>query len=113
MTDEDRKLLTEWLGECWHEESKTYEGTCRFCKGIFHNNRTFIDPADFFAVRDRLVELGKWGKFEGSLPPHFHTNEEGGFIPYAVWLTSKIEDGTYRLCELVGEWLKEKGKKDE
>jgi hypothetical protein len=45
MTDDDRKVLTEFLGQC------------AFLKA---DNRTFTTPDDMMAVKDKLVEKGLW-----------------------------------------------------
>jgi hypothetical protein len=76
MTDDDRrKILTEEvLGECWHEGTKKIGVLgalyCEKCGEAFHPlyaHRTFFnsdDWDDLGAVRNKLVEVGKWEKFE-------------------------------------------------
>lgn len=65
MTDDDRKLLTKYLGECWHE----YNGTSWVCQNCFkaHTpkdvNRTFDNWPDFGALKDKIVERGEWKEF--------------------------------------------------
>ena len=66
ITEEQRKLLTEWLEECWHEIS-CINGE-RMCScGVVGNlniilahkgNRTFTTWEDFGAVVERLQPLG-------------------------------------------------------
>jgi hypothetical protein len=59
MNDDDRRFLTEAMGECWHESLRTHEDatawivyTCPKChkEGYRLTNRTFTTPDDFFAV---------------------------------------------------------------
>ena len=115
----DRKRLTEFLGECWHN----YEDLDKFgpyrrmrcskCKkyidGVYYTtisdifNRTFTTPDDFFALKDKLVEKEEWGEFEiYAFDKFYHTITE---IPTSVtcWLINAP-----RFCWLVNEWLKEK-----
>ena len=66
MTDTDRKILTEFLGECYH----IYNGTAWVCQNAgchAHSdknpNRTFTTPDGFFSLKNKLVEKGMWEKF--------------------------------------------------
>lgn len=68
LTDDDRKMLTEYIGECWPEygvDADGYEAPCNKCwKWIDeHNNRTFTTLADLHAVYSRMVELEEWHQF--------------------------------------------------
>lgn len=127
MNESDRKLLTEWLGDieigwfCPHcnksvdGKTVTYDELHEECGYAVYNpsNRHFTSPADFFAVRDRLVELGEWEdfdewafmKWDSQVPFNDLTRHIGEFTNL---LASKTEDGTYRLCELCVNYLKEK-----
>ena len=65
MTDEQRKALTEYLGECWH----TYDVSCPedsdpclIC-GSRKENRDFDNDADMMALYRAIYEKGKWSKF--------------------------------------------------
>ena len=79
MTDEDRKTLTEFLGECWHEieDKGPYKSTCSKCGmtfGAIHSsdwnpkafNRTFDNWTDFGAViekiafKDQILSFIQW-----------------------------------------------------
>ena len=68
-TEEQRKLLTEWLGECWHEKEEIEYcegkngGKCRI---IRNENRTFDNWNDFGAVVEKLRTL-PFGKQEATL----------------------------------------------
>jgi len=79
LTDEDRKRLTLYLGECWHEvvwgkiipwhdcQKKTLL-TCscgnEWCNlAHFEQNRTFATYEDLGKLKDKLVENGEWVHF--------------------------------------------------
>jgi hypothetical protein len=137
MNEESRKRMTLYIGECWHESLILEQGwknavgaepfftdRCRKCFAVlsnsyqeYKNNRTFKDPADFFAVLEKLVEKGEWEKLvlfakikrsNAELDKPWIIKEEY-FYP---WLLSRTPEGDYRLCVLVDEWLKEKGGKN-
>lgn len=72
MTDEHRKMLTEMLGECWHEGNDNESVTdgsitiylrCVKCSKSYVPNRTFTTWDDLGALKDKIVEMGKWGEF--------------------------------------------------
>ncbi len=121
LTEQDRKRLTEFLGECWHEEEVENDAQCKHCEynvsGVEYGsdyisdyNRTFATPDDFFALKEKLVEKGWWMKFR--------------LFTYELWINSlPISSSVYgleifeewlinapRFCWLVNEWLKEKEK---
>ena len=122
MNEEDRKRLTEWLGECWHEAmlyqkiphrvNFLTEVHCKCGAKYGTPNRTFTDPDDFFACFERLVELGKWVEFDewaymkwDSLKPFNDLSRNLG--EHSKWLLSKTDSGHMRLCVLVAEARKE------
>ena len=65
MKDEDRKVLTEFLGECWHEWNPSF--TCMKCGIMASINSsdylTFDTWEDFGALKDAIIEAGKWFEF--------------------------------------------------
>jgi len=77
MNDERRRLLTEWLGGCWHEWQNRLCDPNRKCETIpdckkcgiickydgSTDNRTFDTWADLGAVYSKMVERGGWVKF--------------------------------------------------
>jgi hypothetical protein len=76
MTDEQRKLLTEYLGECWHEwgyvrgSVKQEIFQCvkcgETCKGIVNchqKQRTFDNPEDFFVLWNWVKKKDWWEDF--------------------------------------------------
>jgi hypothetical protein len=116
MDDKDRKLLTEWLGECWHEAPYNVPATdvvyrCVKCKTAVYpasGFRTFTEDKDFFACFNRLVELGEWEKFIGYCKYTFvaickYYVDAGD---YEKWLLSRTDTGHYRLCVLAVEWIR-------
>lgn len=123
MNTEQKKAVTKWLGECWHEKpvDRLYYPSC-YCKlcgnyiddwaYLERERRTFTDPADFFAVWERLGErksLGiffDWAEEQFLLCPIDVDEYENASYEtdFKRWLLSKETDGTYRLCSLVAEW---------
>ena len=76
MEDEDRKILTEFLGECFHEieDKGPYQSICSKCGmtlGAVHSsdwnpeafNRTLDTWEDFGALWEALIEKGILGDF--------------------------------------------------
>jgi hypothetical protein len=118
MNEEQKKRVTKWLGECWHEHD--FEQTrikslwyCKHCgkdlylgSGRFIPLRTFTEPADFFACFDRLVELGEWEEFDNYTMDVWSASETKD--DYMVFALSRTDTGHFRLCVMVSEWLKEK-----
>jgi len=127
MNDDRRKLLTEYLGECWHEvkrpknEPTVFSKSCIKCKRritIIRNDpidrdRTFTTPYDFFALKDTLVERGEWKKFnqfclnslDPSVPQWKSETAEDAISAFTDWFLNAP-----RFCELAGEWLEGKEK---
>lgn len=95
MIDDDRKLLTEFLGECWQtaENSWGQDFPC--------HNRQFDDNwQDFGALVDRLKELGLW--------------DDWVFFALAKWgeLTDDDEYDTWILdpdrCQDIADFVRER-----
>ena len=81
MTDEDKKVLTGYIGKCWHEDVSNYDngkwhkcscdrewemshaGSISFAKHIEESNHSFATTADLYAVYSSMVELGEWDEF--------------------------------------------------
>ena len=126
MNDDTRKLLTLFIGECWHEwppgeEWKypfyVYCINCGSQKSNVKANRPFTGPEDAQVVKDKMVEKGEWESFFIFSWDKFfleQLNEKDvpcGWDPDHVdWLFSYYTDPSgnhcYRLCELAGEFLK-------
>ena len=91
ITEEQRKLLTEWLGECWHEWHFAPEDVtpCLKCRSR-KDNRTFDNWNDFGAVVEKLG----WGYITYFTPK----------MPYVGITTKEYPE---RFCILVAEAIKE------
>lgn len=95
MNDNDRKRLTEWLGEEWTDPGNPK-----------HSNRTFTEPDDMMACKDRLVELGRIEYFDAFIYKkwcEWFEGPEGEFIYFWEWLMNPE-----RFCQLCADFLKER-----
>jgi hypothetical protein len=124
LTDDQRKLLTLYLGECWHTVTFLFDdGTAKCSCGsrfrnpdecTFHveqeNFCTFTTYEDLGKLKDKLVENGEWEKFEN-----------WAYIVYEKTERIKFSDCTHNpaeftqwlfrpeSCGLVAEYLGQKG----
>jgi hypothetical protein len=123
MTEEDCKRVTEWLGECWHEW-KVETGCVDVClkcdsSKLFPwiKNRTFTDPADFFAVFEKIKHNHKFFEYlsiRGLAHIHYPASSCGEMkYSLSTECLSKTDTGHYRLCQLTAAWIKEKKQKGE
>ena len=90
MNDDTRKLLTEYLGECWHHWILAYRNgpedvsmrghKCEHCGEYWcvrpgHDGpivpKTFSTPTDLYVVYNKMVEKGEWAKFEEFMEDYF------------------------------------------
>jgi hypothetical protein len=126
LTDEDRKLLTEFCGECWHEWQYIKGPVCQelfacrkcgeHCKGIVskeQKNRTFATPEDALVVVKKLVKKGKWREFRKIAHDKWSESRNlhysfpvwaGGLAISDVWL---FVDDPRRIPKLAAEFLRE------
>jgi hypothetical protein len=109
MTPEDCKIVTEYIGERY---SEGMVGLPYRHEGEIISHRDFTTWNDFGAVFEKLVEKGDFPKFEiyarikyANEFYEYRGYHEAEYIP---WLHSQLQDGTFRLCQLVADWLKEK-----
>ena len=89
MTDEDKKLLTEFLDECWHEFIN--DGRCDICGAVMGNPRTFDTWQDLGDLKEKLVEKGKYeGEYGLARFAHdkWYTQFHTIFKSYDGWLLS-------------------------
>jgi hypothetical protein len=116
MNESNKKLITEkLLGECWQvfnaQEVSDLYNPCPACGVLLgiHRYRTFTTWDDFGACFNRLVELGKLGKFYAWAECRYFTARPSvsQLSFFLQWLLSRTESGHYRLCCLIAEWLKE------
>ncbi|HOD97837.1 MAG TPA: hypothetical protein PLT63_03585 [Syntrophales bacterium] len=117
MNDTRRKMLTEYLGSCWHEivDKGPYLSTCSKCGmtfGAIHTsdwdpagfNRTFATHADLHALVCKMKEKQELWEFEQIFAlKRWHDYTSNGET-YLSWL---ITDPA-RTCELIAEWMEAK-----
>ncbi|OPY16256.1 MAG: hypothetical protein A4E69_00276 [Syntrophus sp. PtaB.Bin138] len=121
MTDDDRKLLTEFLGECWHLElmysPKNLGYICQKC-GCFvcnsgdyfddreeileESHRAFTSPDDMMALKNRIKELELDVFFDAFITREWRIwfeGDDGQFIYFWDWLMNPE-----RFCQLVADY---------
>jgi hypothetical protein len=110
MNDDRRKLLTNYLGECWH----IYNGIAWVCQQAGCNahtprdkNRTFTDPMDMDALRRRLVEKRDWDNFLDFCENTFAKADHPCICDFCQEYIGWLMDPE-RFSMLVAEWLEEK-----
>lgn len=114
MTETDRKLLTEFLGECWHKWEDRSSVTdfrphkcikCNFETKQFHYYRTFDTWQDLGVLKERLKTKNEKDFLLDTFNRFAHTIWEkeltlDGY--FADWLYTPT-----RFCQLVADFLKE------
>ena len=110
MTDERRKMLTEALGECWHEweiESPISGWIiCKNCKKYpeqvgGEENRTFATPNDFFALWNWAKEQEWWVEFVlDAIKSFWIGRSQADYASFSAWLIDPV-----RFPELLAEFL--------
>jgi len=108
MTDEDKKLVFEYMGWCQHKYAASGKlwgtGICIRCKDPLPKEHP-LDGNDMVTAMNKIVEKQEWDKFAYLVKIN---------LPYEV---SFIEDIIYwimqpaRFFELMSSWLKEKHEK--
>ena len=65
LTQDDCKLLTGMIEECWHEIplEGDYIEICVHCGKSYAINRTFTVGNDMVAVKEAIEKMGKWDVF--------------------------------------------------
>ena len=110
MEENRRKLLTEYLCECWHKSTKDMH-FCDNCNRVMDwmvdPNRTFTVPDDMHALGRRLVEKGDDFAFESYLYLKFHQDLTFKKVDRGTSFIAYFIDPT-RFCSLVGKWLEHK-----
>ena len=124
MNDEDRKLLTEYLGECWHENwhSAMMGSHCDDClvegKSAANRRRTFTTPADLYAVYSKMAERGEWDEYQQyGRRKHYkrqvaltvdHTAFMNRSMQFDAWLSCYgCPDQISERMAMVADWVKE------
>ena len=114
MDESDCKLLTTFLGECWHEkpeESYHRQARKRFFLGHIcgkcgkaYLNRTFTTPDDMMEVFHKLVEINKWANFKWHENTVRQWDLDETNLVYSDWL---FYNNPTRFCQLAADFLKE------
>lgn len=120
MTDDDRKILTEYIGECWHIDGAMSHEFCP-C-GVRHAfyidgamNRTFDTPDDLHAVYSKMCKKGGWAEFQNEMVYKFREIEKDD---YTRWFIANFEKWLFCLncpdeilerMKMVAEFIKGKG----
>lgn len=105
MNQDDRKFLTEWMGERY---SEGLVGLPYTFEGKVTSNRTFTTPDDMMAVKRKLVEKGEWcGFLDYAASAHDHhrdmEHKKDGYY-YLDWLLDET-----RFCQLAVDYLRREG----
>lgn len=108
MNNTRRRMLTEYLGECWHEitDKGPYQSTCSKCGMIFGAihlsnwdptgfNRTFTTAQDMVDLVRKMVTDGSWLGCYRFLCVKWLNRES----VMAYLITDPA-----RTCELIAEW---------
>ncbi len=117
LDDDRRKLLTKYLGECWHEPSDDDYMLCRHCGITFQGSwrddggfrhmeaiveqRTFKTDTDMMTLFRAIFSINEW---------------DASFVPWLRYhpdydtTIPEIFREPEKFCFLVSEWLKERGK---
>ena len=114
LTDEDRKRLTLYLGECAHEVANPVLSSPQPCikcgvipyKDGVYTGRKFTTYEDLGKLKDKLVENGEWVEFETwayrKWVTFYKTAGEEAPFSFTLWLFRPES------CGLVAEYLEQK-----
>lgn len=110
MNDTDRKLLTEYLGECWHEFHREHPNKhyCSKCVSTA-SNRTFFAEADMMALYRRIAEKGEWEEFCKVMIGEWESKNnyvDLEISEFTAWLFCLSGEGYEERCQMVAEFLK-------
>ena len=112
MNNTDRKMLTEWLGECWHDMREykiddTYSVLrCKKCGFIGQRDyRTFDNWQDYGALIERLKELRLWEEYHAFtrrtwFDGNYGSNTQCDEYCYTEWLLDSVR------CQKIAEFLR-------
>ncbi len=106
MTDTQRKMLTEWLGERWLTNQE--------CIDSYASNRCFDTWQDVGDCKDKLVEKGLWDDFLNWICRKvvgigYYSDSKSPLLTVfgVTWLFRPTdESGQPHFCRLVAEFLK-------
>jgi hypothetical protein len=102
MTDENKKLLTKYLGERWRD--KTVEDVFEW-----QDNRTFTSRADMMDLYQAIVKKRKWDKFLWHIKWIILPNREEFVHSKDIdqWLFCLSGEGHEERCQMIAGWIKE------
>jgi hypothetical protein len=102
LTEAQKKMLTELLGECWHPPLWPIDNSyCRVC-GKGAEWRSFTTSQDRTDLAEALMKVGKWGKF---LKHSENEWAQDATIPeFTYWL---MVENPKRFCKLVSKFMEE------
>lgn len=107
LTDDDRKLLTEFLGEPYFESEGSYYLGGLYADGSLIPMRIFTTWQDTGDLKERIVKMGEWDNFSMYTlevePEQYPLSISEDKMTFANWLMNPI-----RFPELVAGWLKER-----
>ena len=74
LNDERKKVLTKYLGLCWHEGRMPINCgyRCVKCGDTYVVNRTFDNDADMMALFRKMVDNLTFGAFQNFAYKHFN-----------------------------------------
>jgi len=101
LTDEEKKMLTKYLGERWRD--KTVEDVFEW-----QDNRTFTTRDDMMDLYRKLATDGKWEEFDEYM--WFNKwpdsgNMKKGMSKYMTWLFCLASPDYEERCQMVADWL--------
>lgn len=119
MTDDCRKRLTEFLGECFHDENIAKDRlgySFAICEKCGANRaavtfRTFDTEQDMMALYRRLWEKGKWEVFDDFATSEYLKTPTPGMktdADYSAWLFCLSGEDYEQRCQIVAEFMEEK-----
>ena len=111
LTCDDRKLLTEFLGEPYFESEGSYYLGGLYADGSLIPMRIFTTWQDTGDLKERIVEMGEWHGFWMYAATEFkEVQHKAGKV---VWRKSEMSNWLMDpICfpELVVGWIKERGR---
>lgn len=105
LTDERRKALTLYLGECWHgiEDKCLYGARCDKCgDNLLKFKRTFDNRNDLMDLYEAIEKDGKWFSYEEKLFDNYKLGSYGGL--YIPWLFCLDKDDYQDRCKMVAKF---------
>ena len=125
MNDTRRRMLTEYLGECWHEISSypiihNNGIKCVICKKYAKHDpstrygiirRTFTTSQDMVDLGKRMMVNGDWNPFYCDTFNDWYArnresvkNTEDADAKFVAWL---LFTDPARTCKLIAEWMED------